>query len=130
MQQSKKPSPSWLFSRGGMNCLTALKGFDGFLNIYLFYFSNQSKKTCLRVKPYLADKEHGIFATRAPHRPNKFGMSLVRLKRIEDNFSDIDILDGKPLLDIKPYIRRFDSREIVRSIWQDAFTDYVASVRA
>ena len=112
--------------------IDGLKDLDEFSHIYLFYYFNQSQKTCLRVKPYLSDDEHGIFATRAPHRPNKLGMSLVRLLRVEDNIlyvSDIDILDGTPLLDIKPYIQRFDSRETAKSGWQDAVRDDVASVR-
>lgn len=105
---------------------------DEFSHIFLFYYFHQSQKTCLHVKPFLSDQEHGIFATRAPHRPNKLGMSLVRLTEIEENVlhvKDIDILDGTPLLDIKPYIQRFDSKEIVRSGWQDAVTDDTASVR-
>ncbi len=109
-----------------------LVDLEGFSHIYLFYYFNKSQKTCLRVKPYLSDEEHGIFATRAPHRPNKLGMSLVRLLRIEDSIlyvSDIDILDGTPLLDIKPCIQRFDSRETANSVWQDAVSDDAASVR-
>jgi tRNA-Thr(GGU) m(6)t(6)A37 methyltransferase TsaA len=109
-----------------------LKGLEGFSHIYLFYYFNQSQKTLLRLKPFLSDKEQGIFATRAPHRPNKLGMSLVRLIKIEDNIlyvEDIDILDGTPLLDIKPYIQRYDSRKTVKSGWQDAVSDDVASVR-
>ena len=109
-----------------------LKDLQGFSHIYLFYYFHQSQKTCLRLKPYLSDQEHGIFATRAPHRPNKLGMSLVRLMKIKDTIlhvKDIDILDGTPLFDIKPYIQRFDSRENTRSGWQDTIPDDVASVR-
>ncbi len=109
-----------------------LKNLEGFSHIYLFYYFDHSQKTCLRLKPYLSDHEHGIFATRAPHRPNKLGMSLVRLDRIENNIlyiRDLDILDGTPLLDIKPYIQRFDSRKNVKSGWQDTVSDDVASVR-
>jgi tRNA-Thr(GGU) m(6)t(6)A37 methyltransferase TsaA len=109
-----------------------LKDLQGFSHIYLFYYFHQSKKICLRIKPYLSDQEHGIFATRAPHRPNKLGMSVVRLMKIKDNIlhvKDIDILDGTPLFDIKPYIQRFDSRENTRSGWQDTIPDDVASVR-
>ena len=65
--------------------IDGLKDLEGFLHIYLFYYFNLSQKTCLRLKPFLSDKEHGIFATRAPHCPNKFGISLVRLDRIENN---------------------------------------------
>ena len=109
-----------------------LKDLPGFSHIYLFYYFHQSQKTCLCLKPYLSDQEYGIFATRAPHRPNKLGMSVVRLDRIEDNVlhvKDIDILDGTPLLDIKPYVQRFDIRENTRSGWQDTISDDVASMR-
>ena len=109
-----------------------LKDLQEFSHIYLFYYFNRSQKMYLRLKPYLSDNEHGIFATRAPHRPNKLGMSLVRLDKIENNIlyvRDIDILDGTPLLDIKPYIQRFDSRKDVKSGWQDTVLNDVASVR-
>ncbi len=103
-----------------------------FSHIYLFYYFHQCQETCLHVKPYLSDQEHGVFATRAPHRPNKLGMSLVRLTEVEGNIlhiKDIDILDGTPLIDIKPYIQRFDSREKVRSGWQDLVSDNTAAIR-
>jgi len=109
-----------------------LMDLNEFSHIYLFYFFHQSQKTCLHVKPYLSEQEHGIFATRAPHRPNKLGMSLVRLTKIAGNIlhiKDIDVLDGTPLLDIKPYIKRFDSRDNVQSGWQDSVSDDTASVR-
>jgi len=109
-----------------------LKDLQGFSHIYLFYYFNQSQKTCLRLKPFLSDQEHGIFATRAQHRPNKLGMSLVRLVRIENNIlhvKDLDILDNTPLLDIKPYIQRFDSRKNAKSGWQDVVSNNIASVR-
>lgn len=112
--------------------IKGLKDLDGFSHIYLFFYFNKSQKCCLQVKPYLADEKHGIFATRAPHRPNKLGMSLVKLLRIEKNIlyvSDLDILDGTPLLDIKPYIQRFDSRETSKSGWQDAVKDGEAAIR-
>jgi tRNA (adenine37-N6)-methyltransferase len=107
-----------------------LKDLDQFSHIYLFYHFHKSEKTVLQLKPYLSDEEHGIFATRAPHRPNKLGMSLVRLLRIEDNIlyvSDLDIADGTPLLDIKPYIQRFDTRENSSSGWQDDVSTDTAS---
>lgn len=103
-----------------------------FSHIYLFYYFHQSRQTRLRLKPYLSDDEYGIFATRAQHRPNKLGMSLVRLVEVENNIlhvKDIDILDSTPLLDIKPYIQRFDSIECAKSGWQDAISDDVASAR-
>lgn len=112
--------------------IEGLKDLEGFSHIYLFFYFNESQKTCLQVKPYLSDDKRGIFATRAPHRPNKLGMSLVRLLRIEDNIlyvGDVDILDGTPLLDIKPYIRRFDSAEDSKSGWQDDIHDDTAAAR-
>ncbi len=111
--------------------IKGLKSLKHFSHIFLFYHFHKSEKTMLNLKPYLADEEHGIFATRAPHRPNKIGMSLVRLVNIEENIlclKDVDILDGTPLLDIKPYIKRFDSREDVLSGWQDDISDHVAVV--
>ena len=109
-----------------------LRGLEGFSHIYLFYYFHESKKVCLRLKPYLSDQEQGVFATRAPHRPNKLGMSLLRLENVQDNVihvKDIDILNGTPLLDIKPYVKRFDSRDIVRSGWQDSVSDDIANFR-
>ncbi len=109
-----------------------LRGLEGFSHIYLFYYFHESRKVCLQLKPYLSDQEQGIFASRAPHRPNKLGMSLVRLMSIEGNvlhIKDIDVIDGTPLFDIKPYIQRFDSRENARSGWQDTIPDDIAGSR-
>ena len=106
-----------------------LQDLDGFSHIYLFYYFDRSTQVKMKVKPYLDSDVRGIFATRAPHRPNKIGMSLVRLLEIRGNvleIEDVDILDGTPLLDIKPYIKRYDSREHVRSGWQDNVPDDIA----
>ena len=109
-----------------------LKDLDGFSHIYLLYYFDRSTQVKMRVKPYLDENVRGVFATRAPHRPNKIGMSLVQLLEIRDNIlevKEVDILDGTPLLDIKPYIKRFDSREDVRSGWQDDIPDDIAFPR-
>ena len=109
-----------------------LTDLQEFSHIHLFYYFHQSQKTCLHVKPFLENREHGIFATRSSHRPNKLRMSLVRLTKIEGNVlyvKDIDILDGTPLIDIKPYIQRFDSRKNVRSGGQDGVSDDTAAIR-
>ena len=116
----------------GAKYVDGLAGLEGFSHIYLFYTFHQSQKTQLRLKPYLLDEEQGIFATRAPHRPNKLGMSLVRLVKIDGNVlhvKDVDVLDGAPLLDIKPFVPRFDVRENVRSGWQETVSDDEANVR-
>lgn len=109
-----------------------LEGLAEFPHLFLFYWSHESKQTSLRLKPFLSDKEQGIFATRAPHRPNKLGMSVVRLVKIEGyvlHVKDVDILDGTPLLDIKPYVKKFDTRDEVRSGWQDTVSDEDACQR-
>lgn len=109
-----------------------LKDLDGFSHIYLLYYFDRSTQVKMKVKPYLDENVRGVFATRAPHRPNKIGMSLVQLLAIRDNIleiEEVDILDGTPLLDIKPYIKRFDSREDVRSGWQDDIPDDIAFPR-
>lgn len=109
-----------------------LMDLDKFSHIYLFYYFDRAKAIKLKVKPYLEDELRGIFATRAPQRPNKIGISVVKLLKIENNIlfiEDVDILDGTPLLDIKPYIARFDTRDEVRSGWQDEIQDDTANVR-
>ena len=97
-----------------------LKDIEGFSHLILIYYFNRSKKEQFIGKPFLEDKEHGIFAIRSPHRPNHLGFSIVKLENVEGNiisFSEVDILDKTPLLDIKPYVKYFDSRKNVRSGW-------------
>ena len=109
-----------------------LLDLDGFSHLFLFYVFNQSHETKLQLCPYLQDTPHGIFATRAPCRPNKIGFSIVRLLSIEGSvlhLADVDILDGTPLLDIKPFVERFDLRDNVRSGWQEEVDDLAAKKR-
>lgn len=109
-----------------------LRDIEGFSHVYLLYAFDRAKAPRLSVVPYLGDTERGVFATRAPCRPNALGMSLVRLLRREGavlRIEDVDVLDGTPLLDIKPYIGRYDSREDVRSGWQDDVDDITARER-
>lgn len=97
-----------------------LKDIDGFSHIILIYYFDRSKEEAFFGKPFLEDEEHGIFAIRSPHRPNHIGLSVVKLEKVEENivtFSEVDMLDGTPLLDIKPYVSYFDSRENVRNGW-------------
>ena len=84
---------------------------DGFSHIVLLFHFHLSKSFKLLVHPYMEDKIRGVFATRAPRRPNQIGMSIVRLDKIEDSIlhiSNVDIIDGTPLLDIKPFVPKFD----------------------
>jgi tRNA-Thr(GGU) m(6)t(6)A37 methyltransferase TsaA len=100
----------------------ALKDLDGFERIWLIYWFHKADKARLLVTPYLDTVERGLFATRAPSRPNSIGISPVRLLRIENGklyIAEVDILDGSPLLDIKPYVSRFDKFETKRNGWHD-----------
>jgi len=97
-----------------------LKDLDGFDRIWLLYWFDRAVAPKLIVTPYLDDQPHGVFATRAPARPNAIGMSAVRLLRIDGctlHVADVDILDGTPLLDIKPYVPQFDHLPAERTGW-------------
>jgi tRNA-Thr(GGU) m(6)t(6)A37 methyltransferase TsaA len=97
-----------------------LKDVDGFSHIILLYHFHLSRQSPLEVKPYMANEVHGVFAMRGPSRPNPIGVSVVRLIRLEQNvlhIQDVDIVDGTPLLDIKPYVPEFDIREVDRIGW-------------
>ena len=97
-----------------------LKDLDGFTYIILLYHFNRVREVRLEVKPFLDDQFRGVFATRAPVRPNPIGLSVVRLVDIRDNVlevADIDILDSTPLLDLKPYVDKFDGRSSPRQGW-------------
>jgi len=97
-----------------------LDDLDGFSHIYLIYHLDRAGDARLKVKPFLQDVERGVFATRAPSRPNPIGMSVVRLLRREGavlHVDGLDVLDGTPLLDIKPYATRFDCVRTDRDGW-------------
>lgn len=97
-----------------------LKDLDMFSHCILIYYLHKSTKITIVGKPFLEDDTHGIFAIRSPHRPNHIGFSVVKIQRIQGNklyFTQVDMIDGTPLLDIKPYVRFFDSREDVVSGW-------------
>lgn len=99
-----------------------LKDLDKFSHAILLFYFHKSEKETIEGKPFLEDGKHGIFAIRSPHRPNHIGFSVVKIKNIKDNkifFTEVDIIDGTPLLDIKPYVKYFDSREDVISGWLD-----------
>jgi tRNA-Thr(GGU) m(6)t(6)A37 methyltransferase TsaA len=97
-----------------------LKDIEGFSHLVLIYSFHRSNETKLRGRPFLEDAEHGIFAIRSPHRPNHLGFSIVKLEHVRGNtitFSEVDMVDGTPLLDIKPYVPYFDARKRVQCGW-------------
>ena len=102
----------------------ALQDLAGFSHIYLLYHFHQSEDWQALVIPFLDIVKRGLFATRAPKRPNPIGLSIVRLISLKENLLEIenvDILDGTPLLDIKPYVPDFDNFEVQSIGWlQDA----------
>jgi len=97
-----------------------LKDIEGFSHIILICHFHLSKKASLKVKPFMDNQLRGVFSTRAPSRPNPIGLSIVRLVGVEERtllIQDVDIIDGTPLLDIKPYVPDFDSREDNKIGW-------------
>lgn len=97
-----------------------LKDLDGFSHIILIYFLHRSKNYKLKIKPFLDNKLRGLFSTRAPNRPNPIGLSTVKLDKIEDrniHVKNTDILDGTPLLDIKPYVPNFTNFSNIKTGW-------------
>jgi len=105
-----------------------LKDLDGFSHIYLIYHLHKAHFSGLTVTPFLDDEPRGLFATRAPNRPNPIGLSLVKLTRIEGNIlhvQNLDVLDGTPLLDIKPYVAAFKETADLRSGWLERNKDKI-----
>lgn len=101
-------------------CVEGLKDLDGFSHIILIYHFHLAKGYSLTVKPFLDETPRGLFATRAPKRPNAVGFSIVKLVKIDGAtlyIEDVDIVDSTPLLDIKPYVPAFDWREGERIGW-------------
>jgi tRNA-Thr(GGU) m(6)t(6)A37 methyltransferase TsaA len=111
-----------------------LKDLEGFSHVILIYYLHAVGRADLTVTPFLGDSPRGVFATRAPTRPNPIGLSIVRLEGIEGNtlrLGNIDILDGTPLLDIKPYVPDFDRPEgEVRLGWLESAKKDVKSARS
>ena len=99
-----------------------LKDLDKFTYAIIIYYFHKSQREEVEGKPFLEQDKHGIFAIRSPNRPNHIGFSIVKIKSIKGNkmyFTEVDVLDGTPLLDIKPYVKHFDSRDNVVSGWLD-----------
>ena len=97
-----------------------LADLNGLTHHILLYYFHLSKGFNLKVKPFLDDELRGVFSTRAPRRPNPIGLSVVRLTEMEGtilHILDVDIVDGTPLLDIKPYVPEFDACTDSRIGW-------------
>jgi len=110
-----------------------LSDLDGFSHIYLLYEFHMAQRTALTVTPFMDTTPRGVFATRSPLRPNHIGISIVKLIGVEKNIltvQGIDILNGSPLLDIKPYIAAFDAVEQSRSGWMKGSEKDVAQKRS
>ena len=96
-----------------------LKDLDGFTYIILLYVFHKSEGYSLHIQPYLEKEKKGLFATRFQARPNPIGVSVVKMDRVEDNkvyVEEVDMLDGTPLLDIKPFITNVETDLTVRSV--------------
>ena len=109
-----------------------LRDLDGFSHVYLIYHLHLAESPQLIVKPFLQDVDRGVFATRSPRRPNAIGLSVLQLVRREGNvlhLDGVDIIDGTPLLDIKPYSAKFDRIETTRNGWQDEVDEETARQR-
>lgn len=113
--------------------LDGLADLDGFSHIYLIYHFHRAGTAMLQVTPFLDQQPHGIFATRAPRRPNPIGLSVVKLNGIIGNLlqiENVDILNGTPLLDIKPYVPEFDQLETEKNGWLDTVRGLVKNKKS
>jgi len=113
--------------------IDGLQDLEGFSHLYLLYSFHKTTRTELLVTPFMDTQTRGVFATRSPLRPNHIGISIVELKRVEGNtvvVEGIDILDGTPLLDIKPYIKKFDSVKVSCSGWLQASDEEISNARS
>jgi len=99
-----------------------LQDIEGFSHLIMIYVFHRSKGYDMVCRPYMEDELHGVFSIRAPRRPNPIGFSVVRLQKREGRvlyLSEVDMLDGTPILDIKPFSPKFDHRQDVRVGWMD-----------
>ncbi|HNX56051.1 MAG TPA: tRNA (N6-threonylcarbamoyladenosine(37)-N6)-methyltransferase TrmO [Prolixibacteraceae bacterium] len=106
--------------------LPGLIDIGGFSHLILIYHFHLVKGYKLYVVPFMDDHPHGIFATRAPLRPNPIGMSVVKLVKVENNvlhIEGVDMVDGTPLLDIKPFFAKYDNRPDAVAGWLESKVD-------
>ncbi len=127
-------------AKGIKGTITIKKKFEeglddlaGFSHIYLVYHFHKSEHYALKAKPFLDNSPRGVFSTRAPQRPNPIGISVVKLIGVNGNILEIenaDILDGTPLIDIKPYIPDFDIHQVEKTGWITNKTGNIDSVKS
>ena len=113
--------------------IPGLKDLEGFSHIVLLYHFHLSSSYELSVVPYLDDQPRGLFATRAPRRPNGIGLSVVRLLKVDGGtleIENVDMIDGTPLLDIKPYVPHFEEAEEIRIGWLEGKADGASGTEA
>ena len=106
--------------------IDGLKDIEGFSHITLIYQFHKVEGHKLRVIPFMDTEEHGIFSTKSPKRPNAIGLSTVKLLAVNGNkleVEQVDMLDGTPLIDIKPFYPRYDNREDVKIGWLEKNKD-------
>ena len=97
-----------------------LEDLEGFSHIFAIYHLHRCAGYSLQVEPFLDSKPHGVFATRSPRRPNSIGLSVLELTGVENGvirIANVDILDNTPVLDIKPYVPKFDVWQAERIGW-------------
>ena len=110
-----------------------LRDIEGFSHLILIYHLHLVRDFSLSVTPFLDNDEHGIFATRAPKRPNPIGLSVVQLISCKGNrleIENVDLLDGTPLLDLKPYVPQFDAPQEVRIGWFEGRLKHMDQARS
>jgi len=115
------------------NYIEGLQDLDGFSHIYLLYSFHKTTRTEMSVIPFMDVQARGVFATRSPLRPNHIGLSIVELIQVKGQslfVKGIDVLDGTPLLDIKPYIEKFDAVQESASGWLQASDEEIRNTRS
>ena len=113
--------------------MDGLLDLEGFSHIYLLFHLHEVNDYELTVPPFLDANPHGVFATRSPNRPNPIGLSIVRLLSVEENvliIENIDMLDGTPVLDIKPFVPVTETQNDVRIGWLTGKTHKINSIRS